>query len=268
MIEHFKLGFANRTLGYRLPEEPQGRRGAALQRLGVLRESGHEHLNGSLVVPIFGEAGRGARDVRAQGHADYKLRKGTPLHLYLPGPHRGVFNVAGARRPSKTVILCEALIDALTFWCAGFRNVTASYGVEGFTADHLEAFKRYGTERVLIAYDRDEAGERAAVALAEKLHGRGHRVLPGAVSEGDGRERVRAQGDAGREEPGRAASGTRPGSAEGARDERPTVRRRAVPARRTTALRTLLEPSECRRRAASHAEAAPSPTATPPSDRP
>jgi DNA primase len=31
------------------------------------------------------------------------------------------------------IILCEALIDALTFWCAGYRNVTASYGIEGFT---------------------------------------------------------------------------------------------------------------------------------------
>ena len=61
------------------------------------------------------------------------------------------------------------MIDALTFWCAGYRNVTASYGIEGFTEDHLAAFKRYGTERVLLAYDRDEAGEKAAGVLAEKL---------------------------------------------------------------------------------------------------
>lgn len=70
---------------------------------------------------------------------------------------------------TKEIILCEALIDALTFWCAGYRNVTASYGVEGFTEDHLAAFERYGTERVLLAYDRDDAGEKAAAALAEKL---------------------------------------------------------------------------------------------------
>ena len=59
-----------------------------------------------------------------------ELRKGTPLHLYLPGPHRGVWNWE-ALRESKEIILCESLIDALTFWCAGFRNVTAAYGVEG-----------------------------------------------------------------------------------------------------------------------------------------
>jgi hypothetical protein len=47
--------------------------------------------------------------------------------------------------------------------------VTASYGIEGFTADHLAAFEKHGTRRVLIAYDRDEAGERAAASLAPKL---------------------------------------------------------------------------------------------------
>jgi DNA primase len=169
MIERFKLGYANRTLGYRLPSnlnvagrELRGR----LQQLGIYRESGHEHFNGSLVVPIFDEHGHvteiyGRKIVRGL-HAD------ITLHLYLPGPHRGVWNLE-ALQASKEIILCEALIDALTFWCAGYRNVTASYGVEGFTEDHLAAFKRYGTERVLIAYDRDDAGEKAAAARAEKL---------------------------------------------------------------------------------------------------
>src|SRR5437762_1917251 len=39
--------------------------------------------------------------------------------------------------------------------------------------DHLQAFKRYGTERVLIAYDRDDAGEKAAATLSEKLIAQG-----------------------------------------------------------------------------------------------
>src|SRR5262249_20379348 len=63
--------------------------------------------------------------------------------------------------------------DALTFWCAGHRNVTASYGVEGFTADHLAACKQRGTQRVLIAYDHDDAGDRAAASLAERLMAEG-----------------------------------------------------------------------------------------------
>jgi len=49
------------------------------------------------------------------------LRPGTPMHLYLPGPHRGVGNEE-ALEASREVILCEALIDGLTFWCAEYRN--------------------------------------------------------------------------------------------------------------------------------------------------
>jgi DNA primase len=180
MVERFKLGFSNRTLGYRLPEknrkageELRGR----LTRLGILRESGHEHFAGSLVIPIFDEQGQVAEMYGRK--VTVNLRAGTPLHLYLPGPHRGVWNWQ-ALQASKTVILCEALIDALTFWCAGYRYVTASYGVEGFTKDHLEAFERHGTKTVLIAYDRDDAGDKAAEALAAKLLAEGidcYRVL-------------------------------------------------------------------------------------------
>ncbi len=172
-VERFRLGFANRTLAYRLPAKTR-KEGAEvrgrLEALGVMRASGHEHLNGSLVVPVFDEEGRVAelygRKI-TQG-----LRPGTPLHLYLPGPHRGVWNVE-ALQASREIILCEALLDALTFWCAGYRNVTAAYGVEGVTDDHWKAFVRYGTERVLIAYDRDEAGEKAAEKLAMQLTERG-----------------------------------------------------------------------------------------------
>ena len=140
-IKRFKLGFANRTLGYRLPEknrkagaEIRGR----LQRLGILRDTGHEHFNGSVVMPIIAPSGE-ITEVYGRKITE-GLRPGTPNHLYLPGPHRGVWNES-ALAENPEIILCEALIDALTFWCAGFRNVTASYGIEGFTADHLAAFK-------------------------------------------------------------------------------------------------------------------------------
>jgi len=51
--------------------------------------------------------------------------------------------------------------------------VTTSYGVEGFTQEHLEAFKKHGAKRVLIAYDHDDAGDKAATALATKLMAEG-----------------------------------------------------------------------------------------------
>jgi DNA primase catalytic core len=169
MIDRFKLGFANRTLGLRLPAknraagaEMRGR----LQQLGVMRESGHEHFNGSVVIPVFNGSGE---IVEMYGRKiTPNLREGTPDHLYLPGAHRGVWNEE-AFGASKEIVLCESLIDALSFWNAGIRNVTASYGVNGFTDDHRAALNKHCTERVYIAYDRDEAGDKAAAALALEL---------------------------------------------------------------------------------------------------
>jgi DNA primase catalytic core len=169
LIERHRLGFADRTLGLRLPEKTR-KAGheirSRLQKLGLLRDSGHEHFNGSLVIPVISPSGEITEVYGRKIHDN--LREGTPYHLYLPGPHRGVWNEA-ALATNTEIILCEALIDALTFWRAGYRNVTSAYGIEGFTADHLAAFKQHGTRRVLIAYDRDEAGDRAAEKLAEKL---------------------------------------------------------------------------------------------------
>ena len=170
LIDTFKLGFANRTLGLRLPEKNRKAGAdirARLERIGIYRESGHEHLAGSLVVPVTDEHDN-ATELYGR-KITTGLRKGTPLHLYLPGPHKGVWNIAGLAASGGEIILCEALIDAMTFWCAGYRNVTAAYGVEGFTDDHLAAFARYGIKRVLIAYDRDDAGDRAADKLAPVL---------------------------------------------------------------------------------------------------
>lgn len=174
MIDRFKLGFSNRTLGYRLPDknrksgaEIRGR----LQRLGLLRESGHEHFTGSVVFPIFDLNGHVTEMYGRK--ITPGLRTGTPLHAYLPGAHKGVWNEE-ALVASKEIILCESIIDALTFWCAGFRNVTASYGVNGFTDDRREAFQNHGIEQIWIAYDRDEAGDIAAERLKcreQSMHG-------------------------------------------------------------------------------------------------
>lgn len=165
----FRLGYANRTLGLRLPDK---RRAAGadlrgrLTALGVFRSSGHEHLAGSLVVPVVDETGVVTELYGRKIRDD--LRPGTPAHLYLPGPHRGVFNIE-AFAASEEIIVCESLVDALTLWCAGFRHVTAAYGTEGFTPDHGDALQTHGTRRVLIGYDNDDAGNKAATALAAEL---------------------------------------------------------------------------------------------------
>ena len=170
MVEHFKLGFSNRSLNYHLQDKNRAeglRQRGRLEQLGVLREkTGHEHFVGSLVIPILNLNGE---VVQMYGRKiGDRLRPGTEYHLYLPGPRCGVWNEQ-ALIASKEIILCEALIDALTFWCAGYRNVTTSYGVNGFNDSHREAFQKHGTKRIYIAYDRDEAGEKAATKHAEEL---------------------------------------------------------------------------------------------------
>ncbi|QNJ37155.1 toprim domain-containing protein [Xenorhabdus nematophila] len=173
LVAQFKLGFANRTLGYRLPPK-KVKAGAEIRRrlqaAGVLRENGHEHLRGSLVIPVI--------DHQGQVHELYgrkisnDLSRGTAKHLYLPGQHAGVWNAA-ALSASKTLILCESLIDALSFWVSGHRNVTAAYGVNGVTDDHWQAFEQHGIQQILIAFDNDNAGNDAAVKLAAALTAKG-----------------------------------------------------------------------------------------------
>ena len=60
LIDHFQIGFADRSLGLRLPEKnrKEGERlRSRLTQLGLWRESGHEHFNGCIVVPLLDEHG-------------------------------------------------------------------------------------------------------------------------------------------------------------------------------------------------------------------
>ena len=173
VIEHFQLGFSDRTLGLRLP---LGNRKAGssvrttLQKIGIYRPTAREHFVGCVTIPFFDEAGNVAGMYGRR--IETRLPADAPRHLYLPGPHRGVLNLA-AFKESKEMILCEAPIDALTFFRWGFRNVTTSYGVEGFTEELLRAFVGNAIARCFIAYDRDEAGDRGARKTAEKLMAKG-----------------------------------------------------------------------------------------------
>ena len=166
LINHFQLGFADRSLGLRLPDKNR-KEGEVLRtrltQLGLWRESGHEHFNGCIVVPLKNDLDE---MVSLYGR---RVQKGDFKHLYPPGPHRGLFNRECLSDPE--IIVCEAVLDALTFWAHGFKNVTCIYGTEGFS-DELWATLR-NLKRVRLAYDADDAGDRAAERDAErfKRHG-------------------------------------------------------------------------------------------------
>ena len=165
-IETFKVGVADRTLGYRLPSS-QVRDGrvlrARLRDLGLVKASGHEHFRGCVTFPVTDVAG----DV-GEVYGRRLDPAVTPRHLYLPGPHRGVWN-HGALAATDELVVTESIIDALTLWCAGFRHVTAAYGTSGWTAEHQQAVVEHGVRRVLIAFDADTAGDTGAKTLAGEL---------------------------------------------------------------------------------------------------
>ena len=169
-VAAFKLGFVDRTLGLRLPNN-QRKEGAALRarltRLGLLRDTGHEHLRGRIVFPVIAESGEIGTVYGRALDAPTKAER----HLFLPGPQRGVWNPAALR--SAEVILCEGVIDALTFWCAGFKHVTTSYSAKALPAELLDALIAAKVARVFIAFDRDEAGDRGAEEVAAQLLARG-----------------------------------------------------------------------------------------------
>jgi len=128
LIDRFQLGFADRTLGLRLPDKNR-QAGQMLRsrltQLGLWRDSGHEHFNGCITVPLRDAAGN------VVGFYGRRAQRGEFKHLYPPGPHRGLLNRAGIRN-AEEVILCEAVFDALTFCAHGFPNATCLFGTEGF----------------------------------------------------------------------------------------------------------------------------------------
>jgi DNA primase catalytic core len=175
LIGHFQIGFADRSLGLRLPEKNR-KEGEALRsrltQLGLWRESGHEHFNGCIVVPLLDEQGHVVSFYGRRASRPAATR-GELRHLYPPGPHQGLFNRECLQQPE--IILCEAVLDALTFWVNGFKNVTCLFGTEGFTDELWEAMKH--VQRVRIAYDADDAGERAAQRDTERFQKHGMEVF-------------------------------------------------------------------------------------------
>ena len=170
VLDHFEVGYSDRTLARQMPprqSKPGQRFRKRLQDLGIMRPgSGQEHMSGRVTLPTRDESGLvvglyGRIITRPHGPV-------PPKHLYLPGPRRGVFHWQ-ALLGHREVILCEAPLDAMTFWAAGFENVLSSWGANGFSSEHLSALVRYDTKRVLLAYDRDEAGDKGAAKVAERL---------------------------------------------------------------------------------------------------
>ena len=88
---------------------------------------------------------------------------------YLNSPETIVFdksrnlyglNIARAAR-KKYLLVCEGYMDVISMHQAGFSNAVASLGT-ALTEKHATLLKRY-TDEVILTYDSDDAGVRAAL---------------------------------------------------------------------------------------------------------
>lgn len=163
LIRRFKVGFVNGHLRNVLPTDSRHEFIKGLTAAGILNEEGKERFFNRVVFPIFDENGA------AVGLYGRNINGGAYVpHLYLPGPHRGVWNWE-AIKAHQEIILTESIIDALSLHQLGFSNAVPLYGTNGLAEDHLRLFREYRTRRILLCLDNDEAGERARQEVRAKL---------------------------------------------------------------------------------------------------
>jgi DNA primase len=159
-LRDFGVGYANGSLLDALP--PEGELLADLKALGIVTEKGYEFFSDCIVVPLWDLSGT------VTGLYGRRITDQEPHHLYLPGPRRGLINWQAAKR-SSTILLTEAILDALTLYEQGFKNVMPCYGVNGLSDDHITCFQQFGVKEVILCFDSDEAGKKGAASAANRL---------------------------------------------------------------------------------------------------
>jgi len=166
-ILDFKTGFASGNLLDVIPDD--GDLVSDLKALGILNHKGHELLYNSVVFPLL-NPNNNVLSIYGR-----RIEEGEIHHLYLPGKKQGLINRQAAKR-SKSILLTESIIDALSLYNAGFKNVIPCYGVNGLTSDHLFLFRSEGTQEVYLCFDSDSSGKEGAERIAERLKEKG--IIP------------------------------------------------------------------------------------------
>lgn len=104
---------------------------------------------------------------RVIGFGGRVIGDGEPKYLNSPetpvfDKRRNLYGLNFARTArSGNVILCEGYMDVIAMHQAGFTQAVASLGT-AFTAEQANLLRRY-TDNVLLAYDSDGAGVKAAL---------------------------------------------------------------------------------------------------------
>lgn len=165
IIKHFGLGFANKTSDdlYQYLKV-KGYTDQILKETGLvtIEERGtFDKFWNRVMFPIL--------DVnnRVIGFGGRVMGEGAPKYLNSPetklfDKSRNLYGLNYARiSREKYILICEGYMDVIAMHQAGFTNAVASLGT-AFTAQHAVLLKRY-TDKVILTYDSDGAGTKAAL---------------------------------------------------------------------------------------------------------
>lgn len=178
-IAHFGLGFSNpfRDDLYQYLKS-KGYSDALLKDSGLVtideKRGANDKFWNRVMFPIM--------DVNNKviGFGGRVLGDGTPKYLNSPetllfDKSRNLYGLNFARTSRRPyMIICEGYMDVIAMHQAGFTNAVASLGT-AFTLQHGILLKRY-TEEVMLAYDSDEAGTKAALRAIPILRSAGLRI--------------------------------------------------------------------------------------------
>ena len=172
-IKHFGLGYAPnsfdkfskhmRSLGYTYDELVAGFLCGKNEERGTYFDA----FRNRVMFPIIDVAGNviafGGR-VLDDSKPKYKNSSDTPVFK----KSRNLFALNFARLSgAESMILCEGYMDVIAMHAAGFTNAVATLGT-AITAEQARMLSRY-TKKVIISYDADEAGQKAAMRAVKLL---------------------------------------------------------------------------------------------------
>lgn len=168
-IDHFHIGFADRTLGYEL-QSPKcllgSRNRGHLQRMGLLKPTGHEFFRGAMVIPYCDQDGK---IIGAYGRRPRHQRRSPAYHLYWNTQQVPLFNTPNAC-DHDSLILCKSPVDVLTLFTAGIKNAIATMGYKGFNEVQLNQLQQLGVRCVFIAFDNTPAANQYGLLVAQALN--------------------------------------------------------------------------------------------------
>lgn len=120
---------------------------------------------------VIGFGGRIMNDVKEiNGYKIPKYLNTAETPVFDKG--RNLFSLNLAKNAKSTeIILCEGYMDVISVYQAGIKNIVATLGT-AITENQAKLMMRYANE-ILICYDMDEAGTKAALRAIDIINGIG-----------------------------------------------------------------------------------------------